>query len=399
MAFKSELDSVVVLPRIEEAFEGALGDIPELLVGKSSPRVEMHSLGGPGELGSESLLKQETTSIDSVVIIGVSDSPSRSAFPPREMQDAQNKESSNTGAPLGDNNVLERLFVVSEEKPELDVLLIFNEIDKLCEQAKVLYNQTFARFQTELTRYEGEHKKLTLEADERRELSTKREEELYSLRDCLEVAYQDKTHITEQLEKKDALMKEELRTRDSEILELKRHVSEIVSKRDTVQREVASVGHQLDDARAESNKYKDLHTRLVAVLSKVRAEAKEFVSSYKDDDATANAQARKVSEKAELRLTRAVKHACLESRRQALEDVYAGGINLYADIERVKILEEEALALFSSEDKSSKDSGSDEDGGEIPVGEEATENQGFMASTVVRTIFKGAVEVIAPVID
>lgn len=76
-----------------------------------------------------------------------------------------------------------------------------------------------------------------------------------------------------QLEKKDVLMKEELRARDSEILELKRHVSEIVFERDTIQGEVASVGHQLDDARAESNKYRDLHTELVAVLSKVRAEA------------------------------------------------------------------------------------------------------------------------------
>ncbi|XP_019251610.1 PREDICTED: uncharacterized protein LOC109230600 [Nicotiana attenuata] len=157
--------------------------------------------------------------------------------------------------------------------------------------------------------------KLTSEADELRALSIKREEELRGLRDCLEAESRERTHLTEQLEKKDVLMREELRARDSKILELKRYVSEIVPERDTLRGEVVSVGHQLDDARAESNKCKDLHTKLVAALSEVRAEAEAFVSSYKEDAATANAKARKVFEEAELQLTRAVKHARLESRR------------------------------------------------------------------------------------
>ncbi|XP_070021938.1 uncharacterized protein [Nicotiana sylvestris] len=89
-----------------------------------------------------------------------------------------------------------------------------------------------------------------------------------------------------QLEKKDVLMKEELRARDSKILELRQLVSEIVSEIDTLQGEMASVGHQLNDTREESNKYRDLHTELVVALPKVRAKAEELVSSYKDDIAT-----------------------------------------------------------------------------------------------------------------
>ncbi|XP_070002653.1 uncharacterized protein [Nicotiana sylvestris] len=198
------------------------------------------------------------------------------------MQDAQDKESFNVGASIGAKNVFERLFTMPEKKPELEALLIFSEIDRLCEH-------TFSRFQTEMTHYEGEHKKLTLEADELRALSTKREEELYDLWDCLEAASRERTHLTKQLEKKDVLMKEELRARDSEILELKRHVSEIVSKRDTLQGTVVSVRHQFDGTRVESNKYKGLHTELVTALSKVRAEVEAFMASYKEDAATVNA--------------------------------------------------------------------------------------------------------------
>lgn len=57
------------------------------------------------------------------------------------------------------------------------------------------------------------------------------------------------------LQKKDVLMIEELRATNSKILELKQHVSEIASERDTLQVKVVSARHQLHDGRAKSNKY------------------------------------------------------------------------------------------------------------------------------------------------
>ncbi|XP_070010676.1 uncharacterized protein [Nicotiana sylvestris] len=241
-----------------------------------------------------------------------------------------------------------------EKNPELDASLIFSKIDRLCEQAKVLYNQTFAKFQAELTRYEGERMKLTLEADELRAIFTKKEEEFHGLRDRLEAVSRDRTHLTEQLEKQDVLIREELRARDTEILELKRHISEIASKRDTLQGKMVSARHQLHDARVESNKYKDLHTELVVVLCGARAKAEELISSYKDDVVTANAWAKK--------------------------------------IERVKTLEEEAAALLASEGETSSGSEDDKDEGEIPEGEEAIEDPGAMARAVEGKIFEGAIE-------
>nr|XP_009795796.1 PREDICTED: girdin-like [Nicotiana sylvestris] len=264
---------------------------------------------------------------------------------------------------------------------------------------KVLYNQTFARFQAELTHYEGERRKLTLEVDELRAIFTKKVEEFRGFRDCLEAASRKRTHLTKQLEKKDVLMREELRARDTEILQLKWHVSETTSKRDTLHRKVVSIRHQLHDARAESNKYKDLHTELVVALSGAKAKTEALVSSYKEDVVAANAQARKVSEEDELQLTRAVEQAWLESRKQALEDKNAGGIDLSTEIERVKTLEEEVVALLTSEGESSSGSKNDEDEGKIPEGEEAVEDLGAVAGVVEGTTFEGAIEGIALMVD
>ncbi|XP_019233394.1 PREDICTED: uncharacterized protein LOC109213996 [Nicotiana attenuata] len=310
-----------------------------------------------------------------------------SAFPPREMQDAPNTEFLDVGTSVGDKNMLEKPSSAPEEKPDTNISLIFNEIDRLCEQAKVLYNQTFANFETELTRHEDEHKKLTSEADELRALSTKREEELRSLRDFLEAASREKDRLAEQ--EKDVLMGKELRARDSKILELKRHLSEVISERDALRGEVVLIGHCLEDAMAESSKYKDLHTELATTLSEVRAEVEALVTSHKEDAATANAQAPKVFKEAELRLTGAVEHAQLKSRRQTLEDIYAGGIDLI--IERVKTLEEEAAALLPSEDESSSDSVGDEDGGGVCEGEEAVGNPEVMVKAVESVHSEGAV--------
>lgn len=118
---------------------------------------------------------------------------------------------------------------------------------------------------------------------------------------------------------------------------------------------MVSIGRFLEDAKDESSKHKDLYTKLVATLSEVRDEAEALVTSHKEDVATTIAQARKVSEEAELCLTRAVEHARLESWRQMFEDINAGGVDLIVEIERVKILEEGVAALLPSESESSSD--------------------------------------------
>ncbi|XP_070022619.1 uncharacterized protein [Nicotiana sylvestris] len=225
--------------------------------------------------------------------------------------EGEEKDDSSVAPEGGENLTVPHIVQPVASKTKLDVVIVLPRAEEAFEgvsgnvpelvddqniprvEAKVLYNQTFARFQAKLTRYEGECMKLTSEADELRAFFTKKEEEFSCLQDCFEAASRERTYLIEQLEKKRILMKDELRTRDSEISELKWYVSEIASERDTLQRKVVLVVHQLHDARAKSNKYKDLHTELVVVLYRVMAEAEELVSSYKEDVVATNAQARK----------------------------------------------------------------------------------------------------------
>ncbi|XP_019241834.1 PREDICTED: uncharacterized protein LOC109221851 [Nicotiana attenuata] len=200
------------------------------------------------------------------------------------------------------------------------------------------------------------------DVDELKALFTKREEELHDLRARLDT-----------LEKKDSLMREGLRARDIEILGLKQRVDEMASERDTLQGKLTSVEHHLQDARADSSKYKDLHAELVAALSVAKSEADALISSYREDAAAANAQAR---------------------NRQALEDVHVGGIDLSAEIERVKALEEESTVLLSFDDDSASGSASgledDENEGEVPEGEEAINIPGVEGQAVEGSTSEGA---------
>nr|XP_009782864.1 PREDICTED: intracellular protein transport protein USO1-like [Nicotiana sylvestris] len=182
-------------------------------------------------------------------------------------------------------------------------------------QATVLYNQAFAKSQDKLTHYEEECMRLSSEADKLRALFTKKKEELRDLKAHLETMSRERTDLAEQLEKKDILMREGLRARDIEVLGLKQHVDEIASARDTLQGKLTLAEHHLHDARADSSKYKDLHAESVAALFAVKSEDDALISSYREDAATANAGAKKVSEVAELELTRALEHDRLRSRR------------------------------------------------------------------------------------
>nr|XP_016454576.1 PREDICTED: interactor of constitutive active ROPs 2, chloroplastic-like [Nicotiana tabacum] len=340
------------LPRAEEALEGGSNDVLESVGGQNISRAEGHSIDELGEPSSEAPQRQEKALIDPARVIDVGDSPPGPAFSPREIRDAHNREISDMGVSLRENDAFEGFFTGIREKPELNAPLIFEEAERLCKQA-------FAKSQAELTHYEEECRRLSLEADGLRALFTKKEEELHDLRARLEM-----------LEQKDILMKEGLRGRDIEILGLKQHVDEIAAERDTLQWKLTSVEHHLQDAREDSHKYKDLFVNSVAALSAAKSEADALISSYREDAIATNARAKK-----------------------ALEDVYAGGIDLSVEIERVKALEEESAALLSFDDGSANGSANnskdDEDEGEVPEREEAVDVPGVEGQAIEDTTSEG----------
>ncbi|XP_009783136.1 uncharacterized protein [Nicotiana sylvestris] len=142
--------------------------------------------------------------------------------------------------------------------------------------AKALYSQTFTRYQAEVTCHERE-----------------------------------KAHLTEQFEKEGALLRKELWAKESKVSELKRHVREITYKRDTLQEKVTLVGRQLSDAREDSGKYRGLHFELVAALSRIKTEAEVLISLQREDAIVTSAQAGRVLEEAEMKLTLAMECAQL----------------------------------------------------------------------------------------
>ncbi|XP_070029183.1 uncharacterized protein [Nicotiana sylvestris] len=269
------------------------------------------------------------------------------------------------------------------QKPEADLVASTREVaGSLCAEgeesddcllALKLSNQALSKSQAELARCEDEFKKLVSELDELKALHAQKEGELGDIRAHLERISRERADLDEQ--KKDDLIREELRVRDTENLGLKQCIDEVSCDKETLREKLTSVECQLQGARGEILKYKAIYAELVAELSAAKSEAAVLMSSYRKDVAATNARARKVSKEAELKLSRALEHTRLRSRKQALEDVYVGGIDLSAEIERTKALEEESAALLSSDDGSSSEltSGSedDEDDGKVPEGEGA----------------------------
>lgn len=82
-------------------------------------------------------------------------------------------------------------------------------------------------------------------------------------------------------DKEVALLREELRAKDSEVLKLKRHVREITSVKDSLQEKMALVVHQLHYARVDSDKYRGLHSELVAALFRIKTEVEVLISLHK----------------------------------------------------------------------------------------------------------------------
>ncbi|XP_019229617.1 PREDICTED: interactor of constitutive active ROPs 2, chloroplastic-like [Nicotiana attenuata] len=271
------------------------------------------------------------------------------------------------GTSPGENSMFEGYFAGVEEGPDIDASLIFEEAEKLRQQALKLSNQAFSRSQAELARCVDEFRKLVSELDELKALHAQKEGELGDLQAHFERISRERADLDKQLKQKDDLMREELKVRDTEILGLKQCMDEVSSDKETLREKLTSVECQLQGARGESLKYKDLHAESVAELSAAKSKP---LGSYPHTE--------------KMLLLQMLEPG--RSRRQALEDVYAGGIDLSAEIERVKALEEESATLLSSDDDSASNSTSgsedDEDEGEVPEGEEAVDVLGIEGQAV-----------------
>lgn len=127
-----------------------------------------------------------------------------------------------------------------------------------------------------------------------------------------------------QFEKENALLTEELRDRDAEISKLSRYIREMTSERDTLQGKVTLVERQLQDAKEESDKYRGFHSKLVAALSQIKAEAEAFVSLHGEEAIVANARVERASEEASPNLPRAVNRAWPNLRKQTVGGVPDG---------------------------------------------------------------------------
>ncbi|XP_070004296.1 uncharacterized protein [Nicotiana sylvestris] len=193
-------------------------------------------------------------------------------------------------------------------------------------------NQAFSKSQTELAHCEDKFRKLVSELDKLKALHAQKKRYLGDLRAHLERISREWADFDEHLKQKDDLMREELRVRDTKILPLKQCIDELLSY---------------------------LHP----------SKSSCALSSYRKDVAATNTRVMKVSEEAELKLSCAFEHARLISLRQAIEDAYAREIDLSADIERTKALEEELATLLSSDDGSSSESTSGSEDDEFPEGE------------------------------
>ncbi|XP_070045895.1 uncharacterized protein [Nicotiana tomentosiformis] len=163
-----------------------------------------------------------------------------------------------------------------------------------------------------------------------------------SIRAELTRAHQDQTDLIKRVQEKAKLVEqlcEEAKIKEAETLSVK------------------------GESLARSQKVEELETRLTAELARATSEEEALVASFRANAEAVNTRAKKLSNAAEVRLSRVAEHARLQSRRETLEEVHARGFDLTADIESAKILEDEARALLSDgEDSASEsESGGDED--------------------------------------
>ncbi|XP_070014844.1 uncharacterized protein [Nicotiana sylvestris] len=205
----------------------------------------------------------------------------------------------------------------------LDATMIFDETQRLLNQAVILHREAFTKSQAELNRCEADLKRLTEEKN-----ALKR---LYKLA----VAHKKQIDLIEQLMKT---------FRNCQLQSIR------------------------EESLARAKKIEECETLLAAELAKAasvaekaKANTEAIVNVYRDDAEAANAQVKKIFDAAQVRL----EHAKCQSPKETLEEVHARGFDLTADIENAKELEAEAEAFLSDDDNfgsvSRSESGKDRD--------------------------------------
>ncbi|XP_070029596.1 uncharacterized protein [Nicotiana sylvestris] len=284
--------------------------------------------------------------------------------------------SSEVEASHEEHDIFRECLVGLEDGPDLDVSFIFDEACRLFKQVVVLHKKAFSKSRTDLARYEAELKKISKERDNLKTLYVKKEVEISDLRVKLAQAGQGRAEYVEKFyQKADSVahLQEELKMKEVETLGWRQSMHNLASEKETLLEEQASLECQFQSVKEESlsrgRDIEELKAKSVAELAKRRSDAEVVMSSYRADAKAANDQAKEISSTTEVKLSNALDHARRQSRRATLEEVHNRGFDFSADIERAKILEEEAAALLSDENDSASGSESGGDEEEIPEDE------------------------------
>ncbi|XP_070023169.1 uncharacterized protein [Nicotiana sylvestris] len=212
----------------------------------------------------------------------------------------------------------------------------------------------------------------TIIFDEAQRLLNQKKEEIRDLRAELATAHKKQTDLIKQVQQKAEKIEqlcEEAEMKEVETLGWKKNMDCLASEKDTAQAQLTSVECQLQIIREESldraKKIEELETRLVAELAKAafvakkaKADMEAVMAVYQADAKATNAQAKEIFDAAQVRLSRATKHAKCHSQRETLEEVHARGFYLTVNIENAKVLEAKAEAFLSDDDDSGSVSGS-----------------------------------------
>ncbi|XP_019253999.1 PREDICTED: uncharacterized protein LOC109232707 [Nicotiana attenuata] len=335
--------------RVEEISKGSSNKVPELLYRKKAPCLGGHLEGEAERPSPEPLQNKDNASSVSFGVINVDDSPPGPEFSEGKIRGAQNMRSSEVEASHEGHDIFRECLVGLEDGPAPDASFIFDE-------AVVLHKKVFSKSRTDLARCEAELKKISKERDDLINLYVKKEVEISDLR------FYQKADLVAQLQ-------EELKMKKAETLGWRQSMDNLASEIETLRAELASLERQFQSVKEESlargRDIEELRAKSAAELAKDRSDAEAIMSSYRADAEAANARAKEISSAAEVKLSSALDHARRQSRRTTLEEVHARGFDLSADIERAKILEEEAAALLSDEDDSANCSESGGDKGEV----------------------------------
>lgn len=100
---------------------------------------------------------------------------------------------------------------------------------------------------------------------------------------------------------------------------------------------------------AWSRKVEELEAKLATDLAKAKSGAEMLVASFRIDVEAANIHAQEITVAEEVKLLCARDHTKQQSLRETLEEMYARGFDLLADIKSMKALKEEVAALLSDD--------------------------------------------------